>query len=66
MNQYSSYGNFENALVARNSDGWQVEFYVLDSENSATSMFNTNRNTFEKSKGNVATESSSRIGNYSI
>lgn len=65
MNQYSSYGVVDNALVARNSDGWQVEFYVLDSENSAASMFNTNQTTFENSKSGTTTESSSNMGNYS-
>lgn len=65
MNQYSSYGVVDNALVARNSDGWQVEFYVLDSENSAASMFNTNQSNFENSKSGTTTESSSNVGNYS-
>ena len=65
MNQYSSYGTVENALVAKHSDGWQVEFYVLDSENSAISMFNTNQTNFENSKTGTSTGSSSSMGNYS-
>lgn len=63
--QYASYGYIKEATVAQSSDGWQVEFYVLDDEGNATSMFNTNKSTFENYKGNSSSESSSSMGNYS-
>ena len=52
------------AIVAQNEDGFQVEFYVLANENDAQSMYNTNRQTFENSKGNVSGELSTSLGNY--
>ncbi len=63
--QYASYGYIQEATIAQSSDGYQVEFYVLDDAGNATSMFNTNKATFESYKGNSSTESSSSMGNYS-
>ena len=63
--QYSSYDYIQEATVAQSSDGYQVEFYVLDDKGNATSMFNTNKSTFESYKGNSSSESSSSMGNYS-
>lgn len=65
MSQYESYGYINEATVAQSPDGWQIEFYVLADEANATSMFNTNKLTFESYKGNSSTESSASIGNYS-
>lgn len=50
-------------LLLGSSDGWQVEFYVLDDSANATAMFNTNKNIFENYKGNSSSEKSSSIGN---
>lgn len=65
ISQYSSYEYIKEATVAQSSDGYQVEFYVLDNVDNATSMFNTNKSTFESYKGNFSSESSSSMGNYS-
>ena len=62
--QYSSYGYVNEATVARNNAGWQVEFYVLSGKEYATSMFNTNKATFETYKETGFTESTSSVGNY--
>lgn len=63
--QYASYGYIKEATVAQSPNGFQVEFYVLDDDGNATSMFNTNKGTFETYKGNSSSESSSSMGNYS-
>lgn len=63
--QYASYGYIQEATVAQSSDGYQVEFYVLDDAGNATSMFNTNKTTFDSYKGNSSTEISASMGNYS-
>lgn len=62
-NQYISYEYVNEATVAQSSEGFQIEFYVLDSESNAISMFNTNKDIFESYKGNASTETSSNIGN---
>ena len=64
--QYASYGYVQEATIAQSSDGYQVEFYVLNDAANATSMFNTNKATFESYKGNSSAESSSNMDNYSI
>lgn len=56
--QFASYGYISEATVAQSSDGWQVEFYVLSDNGTATSMFNTNKSLFEQEKGSAATETS--------
>ena len=47
------------------SDGWQVEFYVLDNSANASSMFNSNRNIFENYRSNSSSEKSAITGNSS-
>lgn len=56
--QYAIYGYINEATIAKSSEGWQVEFYVLDDEASATNMFNTNKTLFEASKENSSSEKS--------
>ena len=65
ISQYQSYSYVNQAQVARNNDGWQVEFYVLSDESYAKSMFNTNKNTFENISGNNKIKTESSLGNYS-
>lgn len=65
-NQYISYEYVNEATVAQSSEGFQIEFYVLDSESNAINMFNTNKDIFESYKGNTSTETSSNIGNNTI
>ncbi len=64
ISQYASYGYIKEATVAQ-SEGYQVEFYVLDDASNATSMFNTNKEDFESYMGNSSSESTVNIGNYS-
>ena len=64
--QYSSYEYIKSATIAKNSNEWQIEFYVLDDADNAKSMFNTNKNIFENSKDNNSAELSKNMGNYSI
>lgn len=65
-NQSISYEYVNEATVAQSSEGFQIEFYVLDSESNAINMFNTNKDIFESYKGNTSTETSSNIGNNTI
>ncbi len=45
--QYATYGTFKEAYVAQSNDGWQIEFFVLNKEEHAISMFETNKKIFE-------------------
>ncbi len=63
--QYSEYEYVKEATVALKEGEYQIEFYVLDNEANATSMFNTNKTIFETYKGNASKETSSSVGNYS-
>ncbi len=62
--QYQSYENLEKVIISKNTDDWNVEFYILNSEDSARSMFNLNKETFEKEKKDISSQSSSSFGNY--
>lgn len=64
-NQYEKYDYIQEVTIAKSTDGWQLEYYVISDESYATSMFNNNKSTFESSKGNTSSESSADIGNYS-
>ena len=64
--QYESYDYIKTATVAQSPDGWQVEFYVLDEDANAVSMFNTNKQIFETYKGNASVEKSKSVSNYSM
>lgn len=46
-------------------DGYQIEFYVLDSEFNAKNMFKYNKKIFLNYKGGLTSEVSSEVGNYS-
>ena len=63
--QYASNNYIKEATIAQSSDGYQVEFYVLSDEGNATSMFNTNKADFESFKGNMSSETSVNLSNYS-
>ena len=63
--QYSDYSYVEQVIVARNSAGWQVEFYVLDSADTAAALFGNNRAEIEASKGAVSSNASVTMGDYS-
>lgn len=65
ISQYTDYVYIKEATVAQSTEGWQIEFYVLNDETNAQGMFNENKITFEGLKGNSSTESSTSLGNYS-
>ena len=58
-NQYDSY-NVREAVVSK-ADGYQIEFYVLETVKDANNMFNVNKNDFKKSSG---TNTSIKATNY--
>lgn len=64
INQFEQYGTISEAYVATNTNDWQVEFYVLNSEDSAISMFNTNKTIFESYKSGKQVETSTNMNNY--
>lgn len=45
-------------------DDYQIEFYVLTNEDTASAVFFENRAIFEENKGSVSSEISKSIGNY--
>ena len=53
------------ATLAYNDD-YKLEFYVLDSSDSAISMFNYNKNSFESKKSGVSSYLSTDLANYNI
>ena len=61
----STYRHVSEATVAKKSDSYQVEFYVLIDEENAKTMFNTNKAIFESYKSNISKESTATLGNYS-
>lgn len=61
VSQFSEFETIENAIVAVNTEGWQIEFYVLDSKESAKSMYNKNREAFDEETG---TTTKIEVGNY--
>lgn len=63
--QYSQYPSVKSATVAKSSDGWQIEFFQLDSDEDAIDMFKYNMKTFEDQKGNISSSSSTEFSNYS-
>lgn len=65
MKQCDDYNLFKNATVARGTNDWQVEFFVLIDESEAINMFNINKTKFENYKGSVSSESSISVGNHS-
>lgn len=61
--QYSSDDSIKEGYVAYNNN-WQIEFYVLDNEGTASSNFDTNVKIFEESKGDSSTYVSLEGKNY--
>ncbi len=57
--QYSVNQKVKNAIVAKSSQDFQIEFFVLEDEGSAGKMFYTNKATFESSKSGSITSSAS-------
>ena len=68
IDQYSSSSSIKEATVARNQEkDFQIEFYVLDSEENATNMFNNNEAIFRDDESNkMVTQYKTTMPNYSI
>ena len=58
--QYETYGSIKEATVSQ-ADGFQIEFYVFESEKDAKGMFSANKTKFSKTSG---TNFSAKVGNY--
>lgn len=55
-------GDVESVSIAE-GDGYQIEFYVVPSEDQAISAFKENQTRFELLKGSLSTSASKSIGN---
>ena len=66
IDQMSQYKIVKSALIGKSNDGWQVEFYILDGNSSAKSMYDENRSIFEKYKGSTTKEKYITIKEYSM
>lgn len=65
--QMEQYGTINSATIAKSSEGWQVEFYVLKTESDAIDMYNTNKKLFENLKGSSNNkEKTIDIKNYTM
>lgn len=64
--QMSEYEYIYEALLAKASEGWQVEFYVLSTNNDAKEMYDTNRKKFEDSKSGTVKEKFLTVREYSM
>lgn len=63
-NQFSGYGQVREVKIASNYD-YQIEFYVLNSESDAKSMYEYNKSLFEAYKVSNYSESHVDLNNYS-
>ena len=63
-NQYEDFNTIKEATIAYNQEGFQVEFYVLTSNEDAISMFTTNKVDFESKKTDTNVETSASMKNY--
>lgn len=61
--QYSAYPHIKSVIVAQ-KDGYQIEFFVLSSEDNAKSIYQTNAMLFDESKDGNYVETSSSGKNY--
>lgn len=61
--QFSEYDELKDATLAMN-DNYQIEFYTLDNETNAKSMFDTNKATFESYKESSNIEFNKSMSNY--
>ena len=64
--QMKDYDFVQEALIAKSAEGWQIEFYVLSTNEDAKSMYDTNRRIFEDSKSGTVKENFLTIKEYSL
>ena len=62
--EFENYSQVKEATAAFKNNEWQVEFYVLDTKESAVGMFNTNKNIFDNSKNGVSSNFSVSLKNF--
>ena len=63
---FSEYDQVKEVYVALEKDrNYQIEFYVLDTDDSATDFYNTNKTIFEDSKGSTSSYKTVNLGNVS-
>ena len=63
--QFANYTAIKKATIALSSKGYQVEFYELDTDENAISLFNSNKTRFENVKTSGAIETKYSVGNTS-
>lgn len=64
--QYDEYGYVKKVYIAASKDRtYQIEFYVLEDNDYATSFYNTSKNIFENSKGSVFSRTNVNLKNSS-
>lgn len=64
-NQYTSNNNIKSAVSAKANEGYSILFFVFDDDVSATSMFNSNKSSFESYRAKPTDENSISFVNYS-
>lgn len=62
--QFAAYDHIESASIAIKDNDYQVEFYTTSNSASAASMFQTNRESFETTKGSKIKEGKKSGKNY--
>lgn len=66
IEQFANYDYIKSVYIAADKDlNYQIEFYVIEDDESAIQFFNNNKSIFEDSKGEVITETSADVKNCS-
>ena len=60
------YDIIQEAYIAKSAQGWQVEFYILSTNQDAKNMYDTNRKLFKDSKSGTVNEKYLTIKEYSM
>ncbi len=63
--EYEAYGYIENVIIAKSDSEYQLEFYVFEDEDYATTSFEKNKQNFESLKGSLSSKAEVNAGNYS-
>lgn len=69
VSQFSQFAYIKEATVAiadsNNNNKWQLEFYVLDTVDNASGMYNNNKSGIENANSSGSTHSEVNLNNYS-
>ena len=64
IDQFSGFNELKEANVALKDDSsYQIEFYVMDTNDSAVKLYEHNKDLFESSKGSVSAYTNVDLGN---